>query len=439
MKLYTKLTLYNALSKILIVAVFILLVPSIIQQLANSQTDAQLRTMKNKTLAIVNRVGVKEFIEEENDSTFASYNILKEEFIYIEALQGKRELGEVIENTYRTIEGEVVDFRVLSYTFVSGGQLYLLEVGKSLARIEVYEENLKKLAFYVLLIVLLITVVTDIMFTRYLLIPFQLLEKKLKKTSSPGTFDFSLVKTTTEDFRYLDETINEMMQKINAAFVHERLFIANVSHELLTPISIIKNRLENILNDEKLPEEAAMRVIETNNTLNRLSKIVNALLLISRIDNRQFLKEDTVQLNDLVKEVIAEIEDRAVEKNISLKTNLEQIETISHVNKYLLFTMLFNLVNNAIKYNIVNGSVTISTYNDDEKITIEIKDTGKGIAPESINTLFEPFKKIKKDKLDSHGLGLPIVKTIADFHGVELRVSSKPGEGTVFVLSFQKH
>jgi signal transduction histidine kinase len=436
MRLYTKLTLYNALSKILIVVAFVMLVPSVIERLANNHTDTQLVNMKSKTLAIVNRLGVKEFIEEEHDSVFASYNILKEEFISIEPLQGTQHPGEVIENTQRSIESEIVDFRVLSYTFKSGDQFYLLEVGKSLNRIEVLQDFFKKLAFNVLLIALLITVMIDVMFTRFLLRPFQLIENKLKKTNHPESFDFAMTKTNTTDFRYLDESINEMMHKINDAFAHERLFIANVSHELLTPISIIKNRLENILADEKLPEEAAMRIIETKNTLNRLIKIVNALLLISRIDNQQFLKEDEVNLNELVKEVIAEIEDRAVEKNISLKTDLNYAESITNVNKYLLFTMLFNLVNNAIKYNATNGSVTIATYSEHNIIKIDVKDTGKGIPPENIDSLFGPFKKIKKDKLDSHGLGLPIVKTIADFHGIHIQVSSKIGEGSIFVLSF---
>lgn len=438
MKLYTKLTLYNAISKILIVGIFVLLVPTIIQQISNNQNDAQLISMKNKTLSIANHVGLKKFINEERDSVFASYNILKEEFIFLEALQGNPKQEEVIENTKRTIESESVDFRVLSYTFKSGNEMYLLEVGKSMARIEVYEESLKRLAFYVLLIVLLVTVIIDVMFTRFLLNPFQLLERKLKKIDHPETFDFSLTRTNTADFQYLDQSINEMMHKINNAFAHERQFIANVSHELLTPISIIKNRLENILADEKLPEEAAMRIIETKSTLNRLSKIVNALLLISRIENQQFLKDEEVNLSELLKEVVAEIEDRAVEKNIAIKTDLHIAPPIKEANKYLLFTMLFNLVNNAIKYNVENGSIMISVFSENNFTQVEIKDTGIGMTQENIDSLFTPFKKIRKEKLDSHRLGLPIVKTIADFHGIEIKVHSKLGEGSAFSLFFPK-
>jgi two-component system sensor histidine kinase ArlS len=435
MKLYTKLTLYNALSKILIVGVFIVFVPSVIEKMADSHTDAQLRHMKDKTLSIVNRVGVKNFIEEEKDSIFSSYTILKEEFISIEAVTGPAKSGEVIQNTQRSIEDEIVDYRVLSYTFQSGKQYYLLEVGKSLNRVELVQEYLRNLAWYLLVIVLLVTVIGDILFTRFLLNPFMQLELKLKGTSHPEKFDFNTIHSSTTDFRYLDESINEMMHKINNAFVNERLFIANVSHELLTPISIIKNRLENIL-EEKLPEEAAMRIIETQNTLTRLSKIVNALLLISRIENMQFLKDDEVNLRELVKEVKDEIEDRAQEKNILIHVDIRDEHSIKNANRYLLFIMLVNIVNNAIKYNVLNGHIDISGIISEGHYKLTIKDSGKGIPAELLPALFEPFKKIKKDKRDSHGLGLPIVKTITDFHDIRLQVFSELNKGTTFVLNF---
>lgn len=437
MKLYTKLTLYNALSKILIVVIFIVFVPSIVEKLADSHTDAQLKHMKVKTLAIVNRVGVKEFIQEEKDSIFSSYTILKEEFISIEAVTGPAQPGEVIQNTQRSLEDEIVDYRVLSYTFKSGKQFYLLEVGKSLNRVELVQEYLRYLAWYLVVIVLLVTVVIDILFTRFLLYPFKLLERKLKKTYHPEKFDFNKINSNTTDFRYLDESINEMMHKINNAFVNERLFIANVSHELLTPISIIKNRLENIL-AEKLPDEAAMRIIETQNTLTRLSKIVNALLLISRIENKQFLKDEEVNLSALVNEVKDELEDRALEKNIRINIDMPVEHFLKNANRYLLFAMLINLVNNAIKYNIVNGSIYISGIENNGNYSLTIRDSGKGIPSELIPSLFEPFKKIKQDKSDSHGLGLPIVKTITDFHDIDLRVFSELNVGSSFVLTFPK-
>ncbi len=435
MRLYTKFTLYSAISKILIVGIFVVFVPSVIERLADSHTDAQLVHMKNKTLAIVNRVGVKEFIEQEKDSVLNSYNILKEEFISIEQIAEPEKLGEVIQNTQRTIEDENVDYRVLSLTFKSGTQYYLLEVGKSLNRVELVQDYLRNLAWYLLLILLLVTVIIDIMFTRFLLSPFKLIEDKLKKTNHPEKFDFSSISSNTSDFKYLDDSINEMMHKINDAFMHERLFISNVSHELLTPISIIKNRLENIL-VEKLPEDVAMRVIETQNTLTRLSKIVNALLLISRIENQQFLKGEEVSVKDLVKEVVDEIEDRGSETNISIRVEINEDYLLRNANRYLLFTMVFNLVNNAIKYNIRNGSIEITGKFIDRNFQLIVKDSGKGIPSENIKSLFEPFKKIRKDKTDSHGLGLPIVKTVADFHGIQIQVYSQVNEGSSFVLVF---
>ncbi|HEY4797574.1 MAG TPA: sensor histidine kinase, partial [Bacteroidia bacterium] len=135
MKLYTKLSLINSVSKALIFFAFILLVPFMVKQVVLNHTDKRLLIMKERVMDIVNRVGSNAFIKEEGDSSYSSYNILKEEYISLESEADSVENYQRIENTQRNIENVVVDYRVLSYVFQNGGKKYLLEIGKSIANI----------------------------------------------------------------------------------------------------------------------------------------------------------------------------------------------------------------------------------------------------------------------------------------------------------------
>jgi two-component system, OmpR family, sensor histidine kinase ArlS len=124
---------------------------------------------------------------------------------------------------------------------------------------------------------------------------------------------------------------------------------------------------------------------------------------------------------------------RFPEKNISLEANLTDDYTLSPCNRSLLFTMFFNLINNAIKYNKQDGKIIVST-GDIRQFEVRIQDTGKGIATENLQSIFYRFKKFNSAGEESYGLGLPMVKTIADFHGMEIKVDSILGQGSVFTV-----
>jgi signal transduction histidine kinase len=434
MKLRTKLSLYSTLSKLLVLVAFIIIVPIIISMVSTQHTDNRLQNMKDKVVRLVNKVGIKEFLQEEQDSIFASYNILKEEYISIEATE--QVMPSVhFETTERIIEGETVEYRVLSVTFIHAGHLYLLEIGKSIAVVKELNSVLQRVAFFVLIISFAITILLNVGYSNYLLRPFhQIIEKKLKAVDNPEKFNFENIPTTTADFVYLDQTINEMMHKIKDAFSREKQFISNVSHELMTPISVLQTRFENMLSEGRLDEENTSRIIDSLKTLNRLKKVTNTLLLISRIENEQYLKHDQVNLKDLAVEVVAEIEERFTGKNITAKIEFTDQLVLEHCNRDLLFTLLFNLVNNAIKYNVEGGKIWIRGYKTPENYILEVEDTGIGIATENIAHIFSRFERVNASFTDGYGLGLPIVRTIADFHQIVVVVQSELEKGSVFRL-----
>lgn len=435
MKLYYKLTLINALTRVMIVAAFLIFVPDLIYQAAIQHTDDLLGKRKTEFIHIMNKMGINNFIEEQSDSTYADYTIFKVQYVSIEPF------GEAISDTIvtgrRLIEGDTVEARILKHSFKYKNKNYLMEIGESLQYVDDLKVILTKVALYILLGVIFLTVFVDLSVMQYLLRPLKKIEAKLKGIKTPEKFDYSPIKTNTTDFSYLDFTIRNMMQQIRDTFYIEKEFIANVSHELLTPISILQTRLENMLEASNLSEEAETKIIESQRTLGRLKQIIRSLLLISQIENNQPPKEDEVSIPELLKEVQSEIEVQLVEKNITLNLELQGEYVFAPCNRSLLFTLFFNLVNNAIKYNKQNGSIFVTTEKIKNEYLVHIRDTGKGIAPGNINSIFYRFKKFNNSETESYGLGLALVKTIANFHDLNIKVESKEGEGSIFTVIFK--
>jgi two-component system sensor histidine kinase ArlS len=436
LKLGTKLTLFNTISKVVIVVLFVLLLPTLIRDINRSYTDNWLRRQEEKVLKIVSGPGINNYIQ--NGESYGSYNaLLKEEYVSLD-VDSLNEQIDTIVNEKRLVEGDTIQYRILSHNFRVGKQNYILEIGKSIDTINETTTPLQNIALEILLGMVLLTILADQVYSTYVLRPLGLIIKtKLIGHKFPHHTPYKKVKTSTTDFEYLDISIHKMIQTIESTFQKEREFISNASHELMTPISILQSKIENMFEEENIPDETKVRLIEMQKILNRLKSITKTLLLISQIENEQFLKEDDVSLSELIHEVYEEISIRLQEKEITCEINIPADWQLNHVNKFLLFNLFFNLINNAIKYNKEHGEIKITGNSDDKFFTVAVADTGIGISAERIPHIFNRFKKFTQSlQQDSFGLGLPIVKSIADFHQIRIEVSSEPGIGTTFKLFF---
>ena len=437
MRLQSKLTLFSAASKIIILLLLVMVLPPVINRIALLSTDQRLLQKKEQVFDIIEAQGIESFLTGDEDSTYGSYNLLKEEFISMEPIDPSQ-INNRIENTLRKVEGEIVEYRVLSLAFELHGETYLLEIGRSLDTIRETSNTLQRYALYFLVGVVLFTVFIDLVFLKVLLRPMRLILRKLKRIGHPEKFKPTPLPTTTSDFIYLNDTINNMMGQVQDAFRKEKEFIGNVSHELLTPVSILQNRLENLMADPAVPDEVLPKLAESQKTLHRLKSIIQALLLISRIENEQYLKNESVDLRALVQDVVEEIGDRAEMKEITISTSLHDNLVLPNANHSLLFTMLFNVVNNAIKYNREGGSISINGTAQGNKYKLTVTDTGTGIAEDQLPKIFRRFKRAHATDGESYGLGLAIVNTVAKFHKIKLDVASVHGEGTTFSFLFPK-
>ncbi|MDF2435079.1 MAG: two-component system, OmpR family, sensor histidine kinase ArlS [Mucilaginibacter sp.] len=430
MKLETKLTLFNALSKLVIVILFVLLLPSVIKSINQGFTDSKLRKQKNKLIQIIKTSGVKNYV-------YATYSPLKEEYYSLDADSLKEKL-DTIKNEKRKIEGDTIQYRILSYNFMDGKRKYLLEIGKSVDTIGETTSPLQNIAFEILIGMVLLTIIADQVYTGYVLRPLSLIIKtKLIGRKFPNFGSYVEVKTSTSDFQYLDISIHKMVETIEQTFQKEREFISNASHEIMTPISILQSKIENMFEREDIVDDLKVRLLEMQKILNRLKSITKTLLLISQIENEQFLKEDKIKVIDLLQEAHEEISIRLQDKNINYELSIPENWFFMHINKFLLFNLFFNLINNAIKYNRESGDINIIGTQENNALVISVIDTGIGITPEEMPYIFNRFKKFRQSlQQDSFGLGLPIVKSIAAFHHIEIEVQSEKDKGSTFKLIF---
>jgi signal transduction histidine kinase len=334
------------------------------------------------------------------------------------------------------IEEETISFRVLSYSFDFNGQTYLLEIGKSLESIMHTRKNIIGLTWGLLTLIILITLFADLYYTYRILHPLDLIIKKLKGTSTPNVFDKVPVNTTTFDFNQLDQTLIDLMNRIDELFRKERDSTVNISHDLLTPVSVLRSKLENILLQENLDNGISAKIEESLRTLHRLKTLVNSHLLIARIENRQYLKNESFAVGDLIFEIVDELSPIASEAGISLIYNSRADFQMTQANRSLMFSMFYNVVNNAVRNTRSGGEVSIFSSFNQKRFNVNVSDTGIGISEEQLRNLFSRFNSKSNVDEDHVGIGLAITKTIADFHNVIITVESKVDLGSTFSFLF---
>lgn len=436
MKLQFKLALYNALTKIAIIILTGLVILLSLENISNSHVSKRLIEKKNQFLKHLSPYEINQLLHQQ--PSFTNYNILKEEYIFLKLLpyQALITPTDSFSTEKRTLENTTEQYLILTYKFNYNNRTYLLEIGNTIVAVEELKETIRGYTLLVLIAALSLTLLIDLIFTKYLLAPlYKIIDRKLIKVNDPLLFDYDPVATSTQDFIFLDSSISNLMQKISDLFLLEKQFIANVSHELLTPISIINTRLENMMLHEQLTEEGENKIFASLKTLTRLKSIINSLLLISKVENKQYNKADRIQINQVIDEVYEELEDRIVDKQIDF-ANRTGCNYVITGNLTLIHTLLFNIVNNAIKYNNTKGSITITDLFADKHYQLKIADTGEGMTPEEIEKAFNRFEKLHSDERESFGLGLAIVKSIATFHQIQVDIQSCKNEGTIFTLIF---
>lgn len=436
MRLQEKLTLYNAATKIALIFILGTIILFSLEKISINHLDNRLSKKETKLIRNLNDSEVDSLLNAEQ--TFTDYNILKDEFIVLTLIpkQKKLDTTEKFSTGDREIMGDIEAYRILTKQFEYKNKYYQLELGTTAAGAISIKKSLGIYMFIVLMVSLSITLVTDYAFTRFLLKPFyKILDQKINKVNDPITFDYSKIPTNTTDFVLLDDSINGLMRKITDLFLLEKQFIANVSHELLTPISILNGRLENILASETLAVEHEEKIMASLKTLSRLKSIINSLLLISKVENEQYVKKDQIVIRRELEDIYEDLTERISDKRITYE-NQTQEDFIFLGNQPLIHTLLINIINNAIKYSKNAGKIVITDQLTADAYTLSVTDNGIGMENEIVKKAFHRFERENNEEVSGLGLGLAICNSIAKFHHISLAISSKKNEGTKVSITF---
>ena len=261
--------------------------------------------------------------------------------------------------------------------------------------------------------------------------------KKIEQVQAQNLSDSRIEENKVKELNQLSVSYNKMLDRLSEAFEVQRQFTANAAHELRTPLALMQVQLDSY-HSTKHPDNDA----STNQTIQmvteqneRLTKMVKTLLDMSELET--IAKDETIALDDLIEEVLVDLEPLAQEKNITLINECNAVTLCG--SDILIYRLVYNLVENAIKYNRINGSVTVKAFAKDKHIYLTVTDTGNGIPKDLRERVFEPFFRLDKSRsreLGGVGLGLALVHEIVRVHDGSIQVKDNPSDGTIFEVIF---
>lgn len=292
-----------------------------------------------------------------------------------------------------------------------------------------------------LLITIIITVASSSMmyfFIGYALKPLQNLGEQIEDIQAKNLKHLVVSDQSSIEIEQLTNAFNEMLERLSNTFAAQRQFSANAAHELRTPLAVMRTKLEVF---EKNNNPSAAEYQETVHMIrmqtSRLSHVIDILLEMTDLQSAQ--KQDRISLADMAEEVICDLTAVADKKEITITQNPGTAEIIG--NDTLIYRAIYNLVENAIKYNHTGGNVTVSIKEDGEFATVIISDNGPGIQQEDWQHIFEPFFRVDKSRsrdMGGAGLGLALVKEIARQHGGDVYVVQSSKNGTEIALKLRR-
>ena len=260
---------------------------------------------------------------------------------------------------------------------------------------------------------------------------------KIEEVQAQNLSDSRIEESSVAELNRLSVSYNRMLARLSEAFKMQRQFTANAAHEFRTPLAVMQLQLDLYNSTEHPTNDAcAQQTIRMMTEQNeRLSKMVKTLLDMSELQT--VARDDKIIVNDLVDEVLADLEPLAQEKNIKLIGKCKNITMVG--SDILIYRMVYNLVENAIKYNHSDGQVTVTAYQKEKYVYISVEDTGSGIPEELRERVFEPFFRVDKSRsreLGGVGLGLALVYEIVRVHDGSITVKPAPSGGTIFDVVF---
>ncbi len=341
--------------------------------------------------------------------------------------------GEIV---YETIENANSRIRIVTIPIIESNQVSLIQVGSSLAD---FDETMKKL--FIIMIIGIPTSLSVIIIVGYFMAkkslkPVDQIRKAAVKISSTNLDERIDIKGRKDELGRLAETFNAMIARLKDSFQRINQFSIDVSHELKTPLTILKGETEVVLRKERDNEEYKELLQSNLEEIDRMAQIIDDLLLLSKADSQDMkLNIGNISLRDLVADVCVNMKIFADKKDIALV--IDELADVRLAGDELkLRRMLWNIMENGIKYTPQGGIVNVSSYTNNGYVCINVKDNGIGISNDDIKYIFDRFYRADRSRKreSGSGLGLSISKWIAEAHKGVIEVVSQPSKGSQFLI-----
>ena len=265
--------------------------------------------------------------------------------------------------------------------------------------------------------------------------PLQQLAQQAKKVNQDSIETTRLDEDTVQEFRQLSRSVNEMLDRLAQSFALQRQFAGNAAHELRTPLAILQTKLELYAEEHPQMDAGTGELVNTlREQLDRLTALVRTLLEMSNLQSVS--RTDCIDLAPLVEEILTDLSPLAQKNGVALQQDCEDLQMVG--SDALIYRLVFNLVENGIKYNRPGGAVRVTLRPQKQTAVLRITDTGSGIPAECQDSIFQPFFRVDKSRsreMGGVGLGLALVREIAVLHGGTVTVEESSGCGTTFAVT----
>jgi heavy metal sensor kinase len=338
---------------------------------------------------------------------------------------------------FQTITYDGIHWRTYTQRVVTNAGEFdvLLQMAQSLNIVDNAQSSLIRLMLIGIPIVLFIAGLVGMFIADRSLRPLSIMTSTAQQVNAAELTQRIDYEGPSDELGRLAGTLNSMLDRLESAFEYERRFTADASHELRTPLTAIKGQIGVTLSRVRTPEEYQVTLMHIQHETDRLIRLTNDLLFLARLDTSLPSRQDEpLNLSDLLEAVVDQMRLVADEKGLQIVSTLpERIELVGIPDH--LIRLFLNLIDNAIKFTPMNGTVTISSQHSDHDVQISIADTGQGIAPEHLTRIFQRFYRAESDRSTRGGgigLGLAIAYQIAKEHQGRIEVESRLGEGSTF-------
>ena len=295
------------------------------------------------------------------------------------------------------------------------------------------QEDFRATNWYITAAVTLLSGVLAYFVSGRALKPLRAFASRVEKVQMNNLADMRIQDDGLPEFRQLSRSFNDMLGRLGRAFEAQKQFIGNAAHELRTPLSLMQAQIE-LFSDEHteiLPETAEFLTL-LREQVERMTQMTKTLLEMSGLQT--VARDDRIELSPMIEEIFTDLEPLAEQNEITLTHDGDGVLTGSDT---LIYRLLFNLIENAVKYNRTDGGVRVSVTKEARNILIRVSDTGSGVPEEYRSSIFQPFFRVDKSRSREYGgagLGLSLVWEIADLHGGEVWIEDSSDRGTTFAV-----